>query len=269
MNKHLALIKCTGHSGSGWLQQILNYHNNIMVFGEPTNRLRIDYIKAKEDDPDLDYSVKLGERKTSNRADMSLCYSRELIDDILFTFISHMCCGGFHRGGIPIKQRPEKTISLIKGVTTRLIQQCKSLKTTITEFAIIRHPIPVIEFYLNFQARADLPKGWMGPVNNHNDFVKYVAKFQREYQNIEKNKCYKIEDINKSIETNKVLFKTLIEKEFLVECDNKFLQQVINSRPSFKECEPYQDIWKSWEQYKKDLFVEYFDEILGKLGYVI
>ena len=233
MSKHILLIFNMGNSGGKWFEDVCNIHEDVQVWQEANHLLKIN---------------KLGRKPQYN---------------IVYDFFMNQ-----------YKNNPKKTIGLIKAFDKRLLRFAEQNSGSIIQ--MFRHPIGVVNFKTGHKMEICEQRGLFDKLDTpekifeaHVDF--YASRYQAYTDNSHKWPVVKLENLKKSLRDKTPYFVETLKNALKVDWRDEHTQKVIslgvNPELSVKEDFSHFDIWKSWEDWKKDIFLKYFENIMKHYNY--
>ena len=228
MAEHVLLVFNMGNSGGKYFEDICNCHEDVQVWQEANHLLKVDTL-------DIGYQF-----------------------SAIYDFFMHQ-----------YKTNKKKTIGLIKAFDNRLIKFTESINGSIIQ--MFRHPIGVVDFKNGHKMHECQQRGLFKKLDTpekifeaHVDF--YASRYQSYTNNAYKWPVVKLEDIKKSLREDTSYFKDLMKKSLKVDWLPIHTRRVL-VMGGLEEDMSYFDIWKSWENWKKDIFLKYFLDIMKLYEY--
>lgn len=227
-----------GHSGGRWLQDIFNKHQDVQMWQEANHYLKVDHLET----------------------------NRQL-DAVYEFFIDQL------------KSNTKRVLGLIKSFDERIIGLCDELGGSI--FQMYSHPVSVLDAKAGKKNKDCSSAGLLVLPGTEEEIFKahalYYASIYRTYLDRScKWPIIKLEDLNKSINSDFIFFREFSNQIFDIEWDSILLKEIKDmyeikgdlSR-AYSEHLPSHDIFERWPKWKRSVFIEAFNDILDRSGYSI
>ncbi len=223
MKKHILLMFNMGNSGGKYFEDICNTHEDVQIWQEANHLLKVDHLETPVQ-----------------------------FDRVYAFFMKQY------------EENKKKTIGLIKAFDHRLIGLAERTGGSIMQ--MFRHPVGVVGFKTGHKMAECEQRGLFDKLDTpekifeaHVDF--YASIYNSYTKNAHKWPVVKLEDLKKSLRERTPYFEDVMKKALKVDWQPKHTKKVINMG-GLEENRDHFDIWKSWEDWKKDIFLKYFQEIM-------
>lgn len=220
--KHVFLMFNMGNSGGEWFKKICNVHEDVCIWQELNHIIGVQ---------DLDNQIQL---------------------DRVYEFFMEKCRNDSH-----------KTIGLIKAFDDRMIKFCEDNGGVIVQ--MFRHPIGVVNFKNGHKMTECRHFGHSvldTPENIFEAHVDYYASRYRTYTLMsERWPLIKLETLKDTIKNDVEGFENLMCDILKVVWNNEHTKKVLQMGGLEQDLSHF-DIWKSWESWKREIFLEYFEDIM-------
>lgn len=260
MSKRIVLIRNMGNSGGAWLMEVLNKHVQISMFQEINQVLRLKYQisdKSKKNMvyPNIEYDVKIAQRSSDLKG---FLFNSRTQCEIATQFLLYQ-----------FAVQKEEVIGLIKCFDHTSIKTCREKCPSVKVVQVLRNPIGIIDFYTS--------KKNLRQIAHHESyeisFKRHVDLFSDRIITFLKNrdeaneKIIRLEDINISLRQNDSFFKELMEDLFEVDWSNEFIKEIKQRFGYGNDADQNREIWKNWDEWKKEYFKTHVGETMLNLGY--
>lgn len=223
MSKHIFLMFNMGNSGGKWLQDICNVHEDVQVWEEANHYLKVNHLEGQ---------IQL---------------------DAVYKFFMEQ-----------YQSSKKKTLGLNKAFDDRLVKFAERFGGSIMQ--MFRHPVGVVNFKNGHKMAECKLKGLFDKLDTpekifeaHVDF--YAFRYREYTENAHKWPVVKLEDLKKSLRERTPYFEDVMKKALKVDWLPKHTKKVI-SMGGLNDDKSHFDIWESWEDWKKDIFLKYFQGIM-------
>ncbi len=249
-----------GNSGGAWLMKVFNMHENILMFQELNQilRLRYDYSDINKKNlnyPHVDYDVKIAQRSRDLKG---FLFNSRTQCHIATSFLLYQ-----------YDIRKEDAIGLIKCFDHESIRECRVKCPSVKVVQVLRNPIGIIDFYMSQENLRQIAHHDPYEISfkKHVDF--FHNKFIDFWENNEKKgeKIIRLEDLNISLKDGNPFLKDTMEDLFEVNFSNEFIEKIKQNLGYGNEGNQNKEIWQNWEGWKKEYFKKYFENLMMNLGY--
>lgn len=228
MAKKIFLMFNMGNSGGKWFQDICNVHEDVMVWQEANHQLKVQYESS---------SVQV---------------------DTVYNFFMDQ-----------FKNSPKHTVGLIKSFDDRLVKLADQTSGKVVQ--MFRNPIGVVHFKTGHKMQQCLQKGKFKSLSTPKETFEAHVDFYRDryvaYTRYSKTwPLIKLEDLKKSLREDKQYFEETMRMCLQVEWKPEHTQRVV-AMGGLEEDLSHLKIWQDWEIWKKEIFLEYFKEVMEMHGY--
>lgn len=236
-NKHIILVFNMGHSGGRWFQDVCNIHPDVQLWQEANHYLKVTHLDTK---------VQL---------------------DKVYEFFMEQ-----------YKKSSMGTIGLIKAFDYRLIRFCEEKEGSIIQ--MYRNPIGVVNAKIGKKMDECRSRNIIKDLESERGIfeahVEFYAYNYSEYlKNSDKWPIIKLEDLNIDISEDGSYFKKTTEKYLKIKWEKDHIDKIGDlskikgdlSRAYSKHISD-QDIFESWPDWKKEIFIRYFKNLITECGYV-
>ena len=227
-NKHVFLMFNMGNSGGKWFEDICNIHEDVEVWQEANHYLKVDH---------LDNQLQL---------------------DRVYDFFMEQ-----------YKTNQNKTIGLNKAFDERLVKFAGTVGGSIMQ--MFRHPIGVVNFKIGHKMGECQKRGMFDKIDTpkkkfeaHTEF--YASRYQTYTDNSHKWPIIRLEDLKNSIVKETPYFVNTMKKALKVDWQPKHTKKVINMG-GLKEDFSHLKIWEDWDDWKKKIFLKYFEKLMRTHNY--
>lgn len=162
-----------------------------------------------------------------------------------------------------------KSIGLIKSFGKHTIDYCLSFGGNIVQ--MFRNPIKVVNHKMGKKIDACRSCG----IDCEDVFEAHVKFYSMRYRQFidrnDKYPLYRLEDLSDAIMNGD--FRNIIESITGIEWDDRQVNRVSSILPSgkksFEEDDADKAIWKSWDDFEKDMFIKHFKPIMDEMRYEV
>lgn len=228
MEKHIHLMFNMGNAGGKYYEDICNIHEDVQIWQEANHFLGVD---------------KLDNDTQSNK---------------VYIFFMEQW-----------RLNPKKTIGLIKAFDERLIKLAEDTGGSIMQ--MFRHPIGIVGFKNGHKMAECEHRGLFDKLDTpdkifeaHVEF--YASRYVAYTDNSDKWPVVKLEDLKKSLREDCSYFEGIMKKALKVDWMPEHTQKVI-AMGGLEENTDHFEIWQSWSDRWKEIFLGYFEDIMKLYHY--